>query len=43
MDYNKCYSINGKDKPIAFKNLERICKDLSCTSNDIISFEDKCE
>ncbi|HFZ4549158.1 TPA: helix-turn-helix domain-containing protein, partial [Streptococcus pneumoniae] len=23
-----------------FKNLERICKALSCTPNDIISFED---
>ena len=30
----------GKDKPIIFKNLERICKALSCTHNDIISFED---
>ncbi|VJY00754.1 iron ABC transporter substrate-binding protein [Streptococcus pneumoniae] len=30
----------GKDKPITFKNLERICKALSCTPNDIISFED---
>lgn len=30
----------GKDKPITFKNLERICKTLSCTPNDIISFED---
>ncbi|EEI83894.1 helix-turn-helix domain-containing protein [Anaerococcus tetradius] len=30
----------GKDKPITFKNLERICKALSCTHNDIISFED---
>lgn len=30
----------GKDKPITFKNLERICKGLSCTPNDIISFED---
>ncbi|VRF69121.1 putative transcriptional regulator [Streptococcus pneumoniae] len=30
----------GKDKQITFKNLERICKDLSCTPNDIISFED---
>lgn len=29
----------GKDKPITFKNLERICKALSCTPNDIISFE----
>ena len=30
----------GKDKPIVFKNIERICKALSCTPNDIISFED---
>ena len=30
----------GKGKPITFKNLERICKALSCTPNDIISFED---
>ena len=30
----------GKDKPITFKNLEWICKALSCTPNDIISFED---
>lgn len=29
----------GKDKPIRFKNLEKICKALSCTPNDIISFE----
>ena len=29
----------GKDKPIVFKNIEKICKALSCTSNDIISFE----
>ena len=29
----------GKDKPITFKNLEKICKALSCTPNDIISFE----
>ena len=33
----------GKDKPITFKNLERICKVLSCTPNDIITFEDACE
>ena len=33
----------GKDKPIVFKNLEKICKALSCTPNDIISFEDTCE
>lgn len=30
----------GKGKPIIFKNLARICKALSCTHNDIISFED---
>ena len=30
----------GKDKPITFKNIERICKALSCTPNDIITFED---
>ena len=33
----------GKDKPITFKNIEKICKALSCTPNDIISFEDACE
>ena len=33
----------GKDKPIVFKNIEKICKALSCTPNDIISFEDTCE
>ena len=33
----------GKDKSIKFKNLERLCKALSCTPNDIISFEDTCE
>ena len=30
----------GKDKPITFKNLEKICNALDCTPNDIISFED---
>ena len=30
----------GKDKLITFTNLERICKALFCTPNDIISFED---
>ena len=30
----------GKDKPITFKNLERICKALDCTPNDVISFND---
>ncbi len=33
----------GKDKLITFKILERICKDLSCTPSDIISFEEKFE
>lgn len=33
----------GKDKPIKFKNLERLCEALSCTPNDIISFEDTFE
>lgn len=33
----------GKDKLITFKNLEKICKDLSCAPNDIISFEDELE
>ncbi len=33
----------GKDKPIKFKNLERLCKALSCNPNDIISFEDEFE
>ena len=33
----------GKDKPIVFKNIDRICKALSCTPNDIISFEDAFE
>ena len=30
----------GKDKPITFKNIERICKALSCTPNDMITLED---
>ena len=30
----------GKNKPIIFKNLERICKALECTPNDVISFDD---
>ena len=29
----------GKNKPITFKNLERICKALDCTPNDVISFD----
>lgn len=31
----------GKDKPITLKNLERICKVLDCTPNDVFSFDDK--
>ena len=30
----------GKDKPITFKNLEKICKSLDCTPNDVFSFDD---
>ena len=30
----------GKNKPITLKNLERICKALECTPNDVISFDD---
>ena len=30
----------GKNKPITFKNLERICKALDCTPNDVISSDD---
>lgn len=30
----------GKNKPITFKNLEKICKALDCTPNDVISFDD---
>ena len=30
----------GKNKPITLKNLERICKALDCTPNDVISFDD---
>lgn len=33
----------GKDKPITMKNLERICKALDCTPNDVISFDDNFE
>ena len=29
----------GKNKPITLKNLERICKALDCTPNDVISFD----
>lgn len=32
----------GKDKPISFLNLARICEALQCTPNDVIKFmEDK--
>ena len=31
----------GKNKPITFKNLERICKALECTPNDVISFDEE--
>lgn len=33
----------GKYKPITFKNLEKICKALSCTPNDIIILENTLE
>ncbi len=33
-------AIIGKDKPIAFKNLEKICNDLECTLNDVFSFKE---
>ena len=33
----------GKDKPITMKNIEKICRALSCTPNDIISSEDEFE
>lgn len=28
-------------KPITLKNLERICKALDCTPNDVFSFDDE--
>ena len=31
----------GKNKPIILKNLERICKALDCTPNDVFSFDDE--
>ncbi|GFE45244.1 helix-turn-helix domain-containing protein [Streptococcus canis] len=30
----------GKDKPITMKNIEKICRALQCTPNDIFSFDD---
>lgn len=31
----------GKNKPITLKNLERICKALDCTPNDVFYFDDE--
>ncbi|TCU67811.1 DNA-binding Xre family transcriptional regulator [Tissierella praeacuta] len=31
----------GKNEYISMKNLEKICKGLDCTPNDVISFDDK--
>lgn len=31
----------GKNKQITLKNLERICKALDCTPNDVFSFDDE--
>ncbi|WP_456299525.1 hypothetical protein [Peptostreptococcus porci] len=33
-------AIIGKDKPITFKNLGKICNDLECTPNDVFSFKE---
>ena len=33
----------GKDEYISMKNLERICKALDCTPNDVFSFDDDYE
>ena len=30
----------GKNQPITLKNLERICKALNCTPNDVLCFDD---
>ena len=30
----------GKNKPITLKNLEKICKALNCTPNDVLCFDD---
>ena len=30
----------GKNMPITLKNLERICKALNCTPNDVFCFDD---
>ena len=31
----------GKNKPITLKNLEKICKALDCTPNDVFFFDDE--
>lgn len=31
----------GKNRPITLKNLEKICKALDCTPNDVFSFDDE--
>ena len=30
----------GKNMPITLKNLEKICKALNCTPNDVVCFDD---
>lgn len=30
----------GKDQYISLRNLEKICKALNCTPNDVIAFEE---
>lgn len=30
----------GKNQPITLKNLEKICKALNCTPNDVLCFDD---
>ena len=30
----------GKNMPITLKNLEKICKALNCTPNDVFCFDD---
>lgn len=33
----------GKNTPITFKNLAKICMALNCTPNDVFSFDDEYE
>ncbi len=33
--------VNNKTKMIAFESLEKICKALNCSPNDILEIEDK--